>query len=233
MDPNMAINLGGSLASFTSLAVSLLQWLRSERAAEVKLTVDEYLEWLRRQNHHEILRAIEANEEVIAELRAWIEGIKDSVFRAVLTHETGSECRHRELMEWLDRSTVLDHPRLDISAELGVQLIACGTVAAFSVVFRAVNVSRCHATIVRGEATLSDLEEELRCPVVAIGSGIAIEPNRGCTSFEAKTHSMPLQGRQGNRPKLLRLELTLAQDSRVHTYVPAKGGRLVELEADE
>ena len=85
MDPNTAIHLGGSLASSASLAVSLLQWLRSERAAEVKLTVDEYLEWLRRQHPQEILRAIEGNEEAIAELRGWIGGIKDSVFRAVLS----------------------------------------------------------------------------------------------------------------------------------------------------
>ena len=101
MDPITALNTGGSLASILGLSTTLLQWIASSKESKAKLTIEEYLEWLRRRNHGEVLDALRDNQSAVPALEALVDQLKDSVVQATLLHEAGSERRHKELLEWL------------------------------------------------------------------------------------------------------------------------------------
>jgi hypothetical protein len=70
------INDAGTLASIVGLPISLIQWwkaYRSERKAndegDASKSIQDYLEWLRRQDHQEIISAIEQSSTSLDELR--------------------------------------------------------------------------------------------------------------------------------------------------------------------
>jgi len=76
------------------IILTLLQWLhsiQSSRAAqEKKATIDEYLEWLRRHNHQELLDAIVESRDALARLEAFVEtnhdellGLGDQIIEAI------------------------------------------------------------------------------------------------------------------------------------------------------
>ncbi|WP_149499222.1 NACHT domain-containing protein [Roseiconus lacunae] len=57
----------GSIASITGLGTSLVQWFSQSRRERERVTVEDYLEWLRRENHKQILSAIEHCHEVFTD----------------------------------------------------------------------------------------------------------------------------------------------------------------------
>jgi hypothetical protein len=230
MDPITALSMGGSLASITGLSMTLLQWIASSKESKAKLTIEEYLEWLRRRNHEEVLDALRDNQSALSALEALVDQLKDSVVQATLLHETGSERRHRELLEWLAQQKLLDYPKLEIQTDRGVEEAVrsptTGTVF-YQIQFRVVNVSKSHATITGGTVIMQDGDEEIQCQIPSYNYDIP--PDKGSMELRARTKPLPLQNRGDRKPEFRSLKLKLAQDEVPHTFVPGEGKRLRQI----
>ena len=62
----------GSIASLGRLGILLLRWYPQARKAKRDTTIQDYLEWLRRQNHSELLAEINASTETLNSVTALI-----------------------------------------------------------------------------------------------------------------------------------------------------------------
>ena len=75
IDPN-TLNGVGTLASVAGLAATIAQWFQSGRSQrstqKEQATIDDYLEWLRRKNHNELLTCIHDSKHVQIEIVALI-----------------------------------------------------------------------------------------------------------------------------------------------------------------
>jgi len=71
----MDLNTLGSIASLVGVGTTLLQWLTQVRQDGKQATIDEYLEWLRRQNHQEILSAIERTAGMLGVIESLIRDV--------------------------------------------------------------------------------------------------------------------------------------------------------------
>jgi hypothetical protein len=230
MDLITALSTGGSLASITGLLTTLLQWIATSRESKAKLTIEEYLEWLRRRNHEEVLAVLQGNQSALTDLEALVNELKDSVVQATVLHEAGSERRHRELLEWLAKQKLLDHPKLEISTkgvEQAVHNPSQGTVS-YRIQFRVVNISRSRATITKATVLMQDGDEEFERVIPVPEHCYDVLPNRGSLQITAGTPPLPLQGRGDRKPELKSLRLDLAQDEITHAFVPTDGKRLRE-----
>lgn len=70
------INQVGSIASIAGLGTTFVQWIQSWRtanelgaASEAEATIDDYLEWLRRNDHNEILLRLQESDEALSAIR--------------------------------------------------------------------------------------------------------------------------------------------------------------------
>ena len=67
--------LAGPGVSAAGATLSLLQWLQSNKQRRQDLTIRDYQEWLRRRGEHEILKAIETNQQLLDGLTGLVEDI--------------------------------------------------------------------------------------------------------------------------------------------------------------
>lgn len=97
IDPNSVGTVADCL-EIIGAGASVVQWLRSLKQSKTDATINEYLEWLRRQNHLDLLRQLEGNQAALDGLSQTIEQIKDGVFGAILAHEASTAERHDQIM---------------------------------------------------------------------------------------------------------------------------------------
>jgi len=71
IDPSQILGPGADIATFVGLGATFVQWLISSKTADHQGTIQDYLEWLRRQNHNELLELLSRSEshlKIIEEL---------------------------------------------------------------------------------------------------------------------------------------------------------------------
>ena len=70
------VSIAGSLASIAGFGTTLAQWWNKRRDDEKKATLEHYLEWLRRQDHADLLQQIKASQDASDALSRLIEELK-------------------------------------------------------------------------------------------------------------------------------------------------------------
>lgn len=83
-DPLQAIAQLSQLDAFNTatgaigLGVSLIQWYQSEIKGKKQAVIEDYLEWLRRQNHLELLGAINSSAEELSKVQGLVSSIANA-----------------------------------------------------------------------------------------------------------------------------------------------------------
>ena len=81
MDPSsLDLQTMGAFASIAGLLPSFIQWFTSEYRArrgkkkeEISDVIEQYIEWLRRQRHEEVLMQLSASQEAMGQLTSLME----------------------------------------------------------------------------------------------------------------------------------------------------------------
>lgn len=214
----------GNALSAGSAAWTMIQWMISTRHDASRMTIENYLEWLRRKDHKEVLASIEANREQALQL---LEDLKESVLRAIVSHEINSQERHNDLKSTLEELLGLDLPRLKLRMPDGVIQSGGGReTVRFRVDFEVINESRSEATIRRGEAVLIDGDEEVKAflhPGSIPGGVLRLNTHRGADSFFMETRDLLLKGRNGRKPTFKFLSLDVIQFDSPLRFVEGNG----------
>ena len=85
------LNSLGGIASCADLVATIGQWLASVKENRSKATIDDYLEWLRRTEHHDVLARLESSADAL-----------DTISDLILLLTTQSEEAAQEVLAQLD-----------------------------------------------------------------------------------------------------------------------------------
>ncbi|MCH8343584.1 MAG: NACHT domain-containing protein [Planctomycetes bacterium] len=99
----MPITLIPSIASIAGLAANLIQWKTSQAAADPNATVQDYIEFLRRENHKELLDRLESSEQLQTDLQKQIKLLSRTSGLASIAVTEKLARLDRDLTDYLDR----------------------------------------------------------------------------------------------------------------------------------
>ncbi len=99
----MPITLIPSIASIAGLAANLIQWQRSQAAADRNATVQDYIEFLRRERHKELLDHLESSEQLQADLQKQMELLSTTSGSASIAVTEKLTRLGRDITDYLDR----------------------------------------------------------------------------------------------------------------------------------
>lgn len=231
MDLLSLLTMSSAVASHVSLGVTLLQWIRDARQSRTKLTIDEYLEWLRSQNHNELVELLSNNEEALTGIESLLDEVKDSILQAITDHEFNSAKRHDQVISLLTKAQTLDVPILKIKFKGISTSSESPRFAAYKAGFHVVNASNSHATITQATAILRDramLAIEARVMMLYDPPQINVEPHGGSIQMVAVTNK--LEPKPTGELTLEYLSLELAQDDHPRCYVPVGESETLEMQ---
>ena len=223
MGPGDILNAGGSLASFGGLFLSIVQWFKAAASDETRQTIEDYLEWLRRENHTEILTAIQDHTGELGAIREIIASLRGAFLEALNVHERASQERHRLLL----KAQAPSPPKLSVSFKRRFR--EQPFTRAFIAVLRIVNEGGQMATVENGLAILSFKNgRRVQADLIYRPEGfLSITGNGGAAVVELLTNPQPIGG-TGEMPSLDYVELRLSQDSQSRRFEPAEGDTLKE-----
>ena len=221
MDPIVTFGLASGAVGFLDFGASILQWMVQSRETKARLSIEDYIEWLRRENHAELLERVEANRSTVS---AAIECVKDAVLGAIFEHEANSEKRHAELQRLFARLHMIEVPNLRAQILHDVRTgtdIDNRTHTKFRMDFSLTNLSPWPASIQAGSVMLSDggvdLPAHLNLWIHDLPYNLA---GGAAMNLRAETGALPLSGRAGRSPQFQSLTVQIAQDGgQNHVFV--------------
>lgn len=234
MDAKIAelLATGGTLASYAGLGTTILQWIVSNRERRSELTVGDYLEWLRRNNHNELVERLTANHSAIDALELVLDETKNAVLEAITEHEFNSQNRHDALVALIMKAQELDTPILKITTEGLVTHSENLNNYTLRIYFLVVNTSNCIATITGGKVRINDGTTSMEFPIRMNWNPplLTIPPSGGAHQAEAYSNAIT----KADSPDPFNfesLEISLAQEPRPRLYVPTELGFPLKLVA--
>lgn len=239
----MDINLLGSIASLVGVGTTLLQWLLQIRKEGKQATIDEYLEWLRRENHKEVLTAIEGNREVFGALEALINESAEKIDAlpgklapliadtetAIMKELSNTESRItvqlaqlKEMLQLLQEQTPTPTPEREEVFEIRpgavqVTMVIRGTPRElqFGVDVALVNNRATMSTVTKVEAFL-ELGGRLLAARARLLGSLAIPRHGGAVQVRAESAHVQDMGRI---PALIGVRVTTIQDTTPITWI--------------
>jgi low affinity Fe/Cu permease len=98
-----------SIVTLISLTVTFLQERRHTKGSDSDATVDEYIEWLRRNEHAEIVDAISTNTELLRSLQNLFQSNHDELSYKLDELNSAVTAITKHLTSWSDITNSLPH----------------------------------------------------------------------------------------------------------------------------
>lgn len=177
-----AVGIAGFFSTF-------YQWISQSGQAKTQLTIDSYVDWLRRQEHHTLADAIEGNRQLLELVQVLIEDVKVSVLTAIDEHERNSESRHAQMIRTFQDVGIPDL-ELRLHRPVGMSMTR-GAECQYSVMVNVVNRSRSKANVTGGFALLKIGEELHRVGLDHNYSRTHLAENNGTGQLKFESKVMP------------------------------------------
>ena len=173
---NLDLSKSSALASFFSFFQGIQSWRATQRKDQKSDDLDAYIDWVRRQEHQQVVDIIEHNREAFSELFRQMES---SVVAAIETLNRDQERRHQEVISpQINVSQIKIKERTPFRADIHQQTPQWQTCEIHGF-FDIVNQSQSSVTIKNAHMSLSHGESVVKAKLKMIQSNTNIEKSGG------------------------------------------------------